>query len=406
MKQESATETYLRRATRGLWGRKRWEVREELEAHLLERTLAHRIAGLAEADAVERALSELGRPQEVSVGMTRLYTLPTVVGSGTVLAAVCVLVVALLPKGAAQSPVIGSFYWPSVECTAALRTDSILGAYNACRELDNSLWLDPQAFAETLEAQGVTVGRNDETLTLTFPNTPPIRVPLGAPAITLDGTFVYLGETSDLSEAALKGEEIPAVPGALSLWNLLKAVSEQSELSIRFEGEDNPVAHLGNISFQVGTKLRPVDGLEFYDSYLENVFFSDLIGSIENVYSTFLLNPRVDIGTPLEETVLEVSATPGTYGVVTLLDPKTLEDFLANTVGDPGAIALYASFEVVEFEGGTLTANLPEQSVRFVEAFTAEPEFGTAVLVRLSGKAGKGWYEVVSPDEVTLEPTP
>ena len=146
----TATETYLRRATRGLWGRKRREVREELEAHLSDRVMAYRIGGLAQADAVERALLEMGSPQEVSVGMTRLYTLPTVMGSGAALAAVCVCVVALLPRGVAQSPVLGSFYWPSAECTAALRTDSILEAYNACRELDNSLWLDPHRRSQKL----------------------------------------------------------------------------------------------------------------------------------------------------------------------------------------------------------------------------------------------------------------
>lgn len=69
MKHDSATE-YLRRATRGLRGRKRREVQEELEAHLCERVTAHQIGGLTEVEAVERALTELGSPQEVSVGMT------------------------------------------------------------------------------------------------------------------------------------------------------------------------------------------------------------------------------------------------------------------------------------------------------------------------------------------------
>ena len=202
---------------------------------------------------------------------------------------------------------------------------------------------------------------------------------------------------------AAKGEEIPAVPGALSLWSVLKAVSEQSELSIYFEGEDNPVVYIGDISFQVGTELRSVDSAEFYDSYLGNVFFRDLAKPIKDKSSTFLLIPRMDIGTPLEESTLELSAAPGTYGVVTILDPSTLEDFLAYTMGDPGDISYYVSLEVVEFEGDKLTANLPEQSVRFVEAFAAEPEFGTAVLVRLGDKTGKGWYEVVSPERITVQ---
>ena len=43
---ETYIETYLRRATRGLWGRKKLEVREELAAHLEARVLSYQIAGL------------------------------------------------------------------------------------------------------------------------------------------------------------------------------------------------------------------------------------------------------------------------------------------------------------------------------------------------------------------------
>ncbi len=142
MKPEPGVETYLRRATRGLWGKKRLEVREELEAHLQERVMAYRIGGLGETDAVKKALAELGKPQEVSLGMARLYTFPTLLGSGAALAVACVLVTALLPQGVAQSPVTGSFYWPSTKCTQALRNGTPLQQFQSCEVLDNSLWLD------------------------------------------------------------------------------------------------------------------------------------------------------------------------------------------------------------------------------------------------------------------------
>lgn len=58
--EEAASERYLTAATRGLRGRRRREIREELEAHLCERVLAHRIGGMTEAEAVERVLAELG----------------------------------------------------------------------------------------------------------------------------------------------------------------------------------------------------------------------------------------------------------------------------------------------------------------------------------------------------------
>lgn len=157
MKRESVTEAYLRRATRGLWGRRRREVREELEAHLYERVMAHRIAGLSEVDATEKALAELGRPQEVSVGMARLYTLPTVMGSGAALAVVCISVAALLSSSVAQ-PLSASFFWPSPECVAASEQTPGGASPQDCFIYDGSLWLDAQALEQTLKRKVLRCG--------------------------------------------------------------------------------------------------------------------------------------------------------------------------------------------------------------------------------------------------------
>lgn len=80
MKHEpEAVEKYLRGATRGLWGHRRREIQEELRAHVEERTLAHRIGGMDEKGALERALAELGDPSTVQKGMLRLHALPEIV---------------------------------------------------------------------------------------------------------------------------------------------------------------------------------------------------------------------------------------------------------------------------------------------------------------------------------------
>ena len=102
-------EQYLKSATRGLWGRKRQEVREELEAHIQERVVAYRIAGLDEEDATERTLRELGHPREVSAGMAKIYTLPTLFETSLLAAAACVLAASLSSSSLAQS-VTGLFY--------------------------------------------------------------------------------------------------------------------------------------------------------------------------------------------------------------------------------------------------------------------------------------------------------
>lgn len=69
---------YLQGATRRLWGRQRAALREELHAHIEERVAAHMLAGVGEAEAVERTLAELGESSEIDEGMTRLHAVPGV----------------------------------------------------------------------------------------------------------------------------------------------------------------------------------------------------------------------------------------------------------------------------------------------------------------------------------------
>ena len=224
MKPEPAVETYLRQATRGLWGKKRLEVREELAAHLQERVMAHRIGGLGETDAVEKALSELGSPKEVSLGMAKLYTLPTVVGSGAVFAAICVFTLAAWPHTVAQS-VKSIFYYPTKECVRALEPNSFLSipqVYDLNTFSD--VWLERQKLVQTLQKQGVKV-TGAETLTLTFTGAQPVSIRAGAP-----GNPDY-----DIK---------PADPSYVALSSLLYVLQNQVRVSVK--GWNNPQVHFGN----------------------------------------------------------------------------------------------------------------------------------------------------------------
>lgn len=71
-------ETYLRRATGGLIGSKRLEIREELTAHLLERAHKYEIAGLTHQGALTRAIEELGDAQTIRAGMIGVHMIPQV----------------------------------------------------------------------------------------------------------------------------------------------------------------------------------------------------------------------------------------------------------------------------------------------------------------------------------------
>lgn len=69
-------EQYLNRATRGLWGKKRQEVKTELHSHIYERMHYHMAFGKSEEEALGLALHALGKPAEVSRGLFKLHALP------------------------------------------------------------------------------------------------------------------------------------------------------------------------------------------------------------------------------------------------------------------------------------------------------------------------------------------
>ena len=67
-------EHFLKTATRGLWGKRKLEVREELESHLLERTRKHELLGFSREDAISRSLAELGPASVIRSGLHRTYS--------------------------------------------------------------------------------------------------------------------------------------------------------------------------------------------------------------------------------------------------------------------------------------------------------------------------------------------
>ncbi len=72
---------YLAEATKGLWGRERAVVREELEAHIEARVSAHMLDGMSEQEAIEVTLQELGGSGQVGAGMTEVYAPPVILGA-------------------------------------------------------------------------------------------------------------------------------------------------------------------------------------------------------------------------------------------------------------------------------------------------------------------------------------
>lgn len=66
-------EKYLNNATRGIWGKRKLEIREELEGHILENARKYEIAGFTPDQAVTKVLEQLGNPRKLSFGFWEVY---------------------------------------------------------------------------------------------------------------------------------------------------------------------------------------------------------------------------------------------------------------------------------------------------------------------------------------------
>jgi hypothetical protein len=74
-------EQYLKNATRGLIGKRKLDVREELENHVLEQAHKLELQGFNHADAIEKVLEQIGPASIVSSGMIGVHTMPTMIRS-------------------------------------------------------------------------------------------------------------------------------------------------------------------------------------------------------------------------------------------------------------------------------------------------------------------------------------
>ena len=405
-------EQYLKKATRGLWGSKKREVREELATHIEGRVQAHRIGGLDEETAVQQTLNELGKPAQVSSGMMTLHTMPSLMGLGALLATALVLSITLISGSVAQS-VPGTFYWPSKECVDAFQKGTVSNSpvqdylnnkvlNDDCFQADNSLWLNFDTLRPIFEEASIKTDKGKRVVGLQFPNGENIAFPLGSPNVSV------MGEDA---------KPIPVEQGYFDLWELVKAVATKSSVPLSIEGWDNPTIRVDDASFQVGTEEQPFWGTEFYENYLSQVVFT-VNPPVFGDYSA-LINPRMDRlasaeglegATWDESRTVKTSArlntqpTSGIYGVIGVLEldnplidrDKFLEDMPENDA------AFYMSLAQASPDG-SINLELPgHEKIRFVDKFDIRYQPGEIMLVELTASAGS-WFKVVPPDQIGLE---
>lgn len=401
---------YLRQATRGLWGKKRLEVREELATHLEERITAHRIGGLSEAEATERALAELGAPMHVSQGMTRLYTLPTVMGSSLALLALCLVVLALWPKSMAQT-LTGTFYWPSRPCVNALGGPR---ETSTCFTMSKGFWVSHEALRQALEPQGVEFSRirgpAAELLRVSLPDTTAVYIPLTSTEGYEDTVFV--DDTAYTKSADY-----------LSFWELVAKLSLNDDVALRISGWDEPTVQFNGVNIDLGEGNRRISGDAFYESYLDAIFddamATNLWDTYRGIYTLNLLDltafasPRGQMPEVSRMQLTLDNLQTGVYGMITFIEmPEAFSgDFETDEADNRRSGAAFFFQAVQPTESGTLPIRLPGNSdtqPNFVTTFGFGEQLtpGDSVLFRLAGGNPQtgGWYEIVSPESVRLEP--
>ena len=151
-------ERYLNQATRGIWGRRKLEIREELENHVLERTKKFELMGLSRETATARAIQELGDARVVNRGMTGVYMMSTYLKSTVAVIMISVALGWTTQLSIAQ--VANTTRYPITQCQdSSTKTYMELIENKSipipCEAFEN--WISISSLKQTLQPLGVKV---------------------------------------------------------------------------------------------------------------------------------------------------------------------------------------------------------------------------------------------------------
>jgi hypothetical protein len=239
-------EQYLRRATRGLWGKKRLEVMAELRGSLEARVWKLECQGATPTHALETALLEMGAPQHISAGLMRTHTMPTISKIGFAAIAATALCIASLSSSQAQ---VG-WATPKLDLKFADRNLTVL--------LYGSLFISLSDLKIALERAGATVKETNLPPSTTRSN---LLVPswdTTLPVRTLEITFVQAGQDYQVVLQALgsvgaldKNETFASSPESAEFvpFSYVLEQLRRTKLPLKLEGWQRPKISLGSFSF-------------------------------------------------------------------------------------------------------------------------------------------------------------
>jgi hypothetical protein len=332
-------EVYLRRATRGLSGARKLEVRSELEEHVLELAWADQVRGVPQEKAILNALERLGSASSITRDMNRIYTLPLIARVGLIATVLVALAFALLPR---EIPQIAAFELPAPSLKENLQIISLAG------------------LQRTLEPLGVQVQALNSKASLRFPH----------------------------SDAAIQLDLFDAdQTGVLTTSDFVQAMALNPKLEVSLEGWRNPTVRVGSTSFKLGTETSPVTGYSLWAELLGDQLYLHTTFQGYSIVRYSNQNPSVNGYQKLE---LHVPDKPGSV-IAAITAPSQFDHNYRLLELDLGMVDARGASEL-------FFRHSPKKFVNSVQAL--QPGDDNVMLVRFTGRitASGPAFEIIRPD--------
>jgi hypothetical protein len=368
-------ETYLKTATKGLYGTKKLEVKTEIEGNIKELALEYQIAGMSESEAISQAILDFGEARDLNAGMVKVHTMPKMI------------------KAVFLAGLLSSVALVGVSSSLAEILTSSVGIYKNCTteepRFDGSC-VQPQSWMKLADFS-TDIGKAGGTFKLHSANSRVLSFSVTFPGDhTIDIAYIQLPEKLD-PDLAQKHDGWFKKDNQIwvNLSYTLEQIARYSFLDVTFEGWENPKLHVGKTILSLTTGS---DGTAAYYTYFYSAI-TDIFGpsSIE----TFIIDPpisgveanRQDRSIRKFKHQIKVNDKPGTiYAVFTQVQSKanTEEDFQPVSTGLISIAPVAAD--------GTMTVWLNEPTFDFVSTLAKTewklktPDFSPAVLLKLNGR--------------------
>jgi hypothetical protein len=418
-------ETYLRQATRGIWGKRKTDAILELRGNIEARiwTLEHQ--GKTQTEALEIALSELGDARVVNAGMIQVHTMPNVTRN--------ILLAGLISSVAAVG-------WTSSTAQIQTVVPSIPGV--CCQTfptIQQPQFVRLNDLKSEFEAAGVTVDESMQRFepadegTSTFDGWPLVNA---SETRTLDLHFPEMADGETVRVQALLGLSVTADgqnPKFVADEDVfispesLIAQLRKAKLPMTLEGWHNPTLRIGQTAMTIGTRESPVTGAQWYSNVLLNGIYPTATSDV-----IFTWNQQLVGVTTLGKHIysMRVNDRPGTvYGLLmpykdvkiisiattVKIDPSWVSYTLAR-VDDRGVLQFVdGSAQVIEFVKSfksisddleLLKTNKFDSGRLDKLGYGSAKRPAKAMLVRLTGRLDMNTTEVVVPPKPRLMASP